>query len=127
MQPTSPRSTTTPRVRAEHLRLIYSDTALGTRLVEQFGARLPASSTSQPSLVADMLELLEVAPGLRVLEVGAGSGYNAALLAELVGDQGLVITVDVAEDVVAQTRQLLTDAGYPGITVLCRDGIRWRC
>ena len=83
---------------------------------------MPASSTSQPSLVADMLELLEVAPGHRVLEVGAGTGYNAALLAELVGDQRLVVTVDVAEDVVAQTRRLLAGAGYPGITVLCRDG-----
>jgi protein-L-isoaspartate(D-aspartate) O-methyltransferase len=108
--------------RPEHLQLIYSDTALGTRLVERFGARLPASSTSQPSLVADMLELLDLTDGLRVLEVGAGTGYNAALLAELVGDQRLVTTVDVAEDVVAQTRRLLAGAGYPGITVLCRDG-----
>jgi SAM-dependent methyltransferase len=106
----------------EDLELIYSDTALGTRLVERFGARLPASSTSQPSLVADMLELLEVAPGHRVLETGAGTGYNAALLAELIGDQRLVITVEVVEDVVAQTRRLLAGAGYLGITVLCRDG-----
>ena len=110
------------RARPGDLELIYSDTALGTRLVERFGARLPASSTSQPSLVADMLELLELTRGARALEIGAGTGYNAALLAELVGDQRLVITVDVAEDVVAQTRRLLTGAGYPGITVLCRDG-----
>jgi protein-L-isoaspartate(D-aspartate) O-methyltransferase len=108
--------------RPEDLELIYSDTALGTRLVEQFGARLPASSTSQPSLVADMLELLDLADGLKVLEVGAGTGYNAALLAELVGEQRLVTTVDVAQDVVAQTRRLLAGAGYPGITVWCRDG-----
>lgn len=90
--------------------------------MERFGARMPASSTSQPSLVADMLELLELTCGVGVLEIGAGTGYNAALLAELVGDQRLVITVDVAEDVVAQTRRLLAGAGYPGITVLCRDG-----
>lgn len=90
--------------------------------MERFGARMPASSTTQPSLVADMLELLELTRGVRVLEVGAGTGYNAALLAELVGDQRLVITVDVAEDVMAQTRRLLAGAGYPGITVLCRDG-----
>jgi protein-L-isoaspartate(D-aspartate) O-methyltransferase len=89
------------RPRPEDLELIYSDTALGTRLVEQFGARLPASSTSQPSLVADMLQLLELTRGVRVLEVGAGTGYNAALLAELVGEQRLVMTVDVADDVVA--------------------------
>jgi protein-L-isoaspartate(D-aspartate) O-methyltransferase len=64
------------RPRPEDLELIYSDTALGTRLVEQFGARLPASSTSQPSLVADMLELLELTRGVRVLEIGAGTGYT---------------------------------------------------
>jgi protein-L-isoaspartate O-methyltransferase len=110
------------RPRPEDLELIYSDTALGTRLVERFGARLPASSTSQPSLVANMLELLNLTHSLKVLEVGAGTGYNAALLAELVGEQGLVTSVDVAEDVVAQTRRLLAGAGYPGITVLCRDG-----
>jgi protein-L-isoaspartate(D-aspartate) O-methyltransferase len=55
------------RPRPEDLELIYSDTALGTRLVEQFGARLPASSTSQPSLVADMLELLDLTHGSRSL------------------------------------------------------------
>jgi protein-L-isoaspartate(D-aspartate) O-methyltransferase len=109
--------------RPEHLELIYSDTALATRLVEQFGARMPASSTSQPSLVADMLELLDLTPGLRVLEVGAGTGYNAALLAELVGDQRLVVTIDVQADVVAQTRRLLARAGYPDIAVLLRDGL----
>jgi protein-L-isoaspartate O-methyltransferase len=110
------------RPRPEDLELIYSDTALGTRLVEQFGARLPASSTCQPSLVADMLELLELTRGVRVLEIGAGTGYNAALLAELVGDQRLVVTVDVAEDVVAQTRRLLAGAGYPRI----KRRLRWR-
>jgi protein-L-isoaspartate(D-aspartate) O-methyltransferase len=107
----------------EHLELIYADTALGTRLVDEFGARMPASSTSQPSLVAEMLELLDLTPGLRVLEIGAGTGYNAALLAELTGDQRLVVTVDVLDDVVAQTRRLLARAGYPGISVLLGDGV----
>jgi protein-L-isoaspartate(D-aspartate) O-methyltransferase len=109
--------------RPEHLELIYSNTALATRVVEEFGARMPASSTSQPSLVAKMLELLDLTPGLRVLEIGAGTGYNAALMAELVGDQHLVVTIDVLDDVVVQTRRLLARAGYPGISVLLRDGV----
>jgi protein-L-isoaspartate(D-aspartate) O-methyltransferase len=104
----------------EHLKLIYADAALATRLVDG----MPASSTSQPSLVAQMLELLDLTPGLRVLEIGAGTGYNAALMAELVGDQHLVVTVDVLDDVVAQTRWLLALAGYPGIGVLLRDGVQ---
>jgi protein-L-isoaspartate(D-aspartate) O-methyltransferase len=102
----------------DHLALIYADTALATRRI----GGMPASSTSQASLVAKMLELLDLSEGLKVLEVGAGTGYNAALLAQVVGDQRLVITVDVLEDVVDQTRRLLADAGYPRIQVLLRDG-----
>jgi protein-L-isoaspartate(D-aspartate) O-methyltransferase len=104
--------------RRDHLALIYADTALATRHIDG----LPASSTSQASLVAGMLELLEVGEGMKILEVGAGTGYNAALLAEIAGDQRLVVTMDVLEDVVAQTRRLLTGAGYPDIGVLLRDG-----
>ena len=104
--------------RRDHLALIYADTALATR---HFGG-MPTSSTSQASLVAKMLELLELSEGLKILEVGAGTGYNAALLAEMVGDQHLVVTMDVLEDVVEQTRRLLAGAGYPQIQVLLRDG-----
>ena len=103
---------------AEHLEIIYADNALATR--QQGG--LPSSSTSQPSLVARMLELLQLTAGMKILEIGAGTGYNAALLAELAGSQRLVVTVDVAEDVVAQTRRLLAAAGYPRIRVLVGDG-----
>ena len=102
----------------DHLALIYADTALATRHI----GGLPASSTSQASLVARMLELLGLSEGMKILEVGAGTGYNAALLAEIVGDQRLVVTVDVLEDVVDQTRRLLAGAGYPQIRVLLRDG-----
>jgi protein-L-isoaspartate(D-aspartate) O-methyltransferase len=106
------------RPRRDHLALIYADTALATRHI----GGMPASSTSQASLVAKMLELLELSEGMKILEVGAGTGYNAALLAEIVGDQRLVVTVDVLEDVVEQTRRLLAAAGYPQIQVLLRDG-----
>ena len=107
------------RPRRDHLAVIYADTALATRHI----GGMPASSTSQPSLMAKMLELLELGQGMKVLEVGAGTGYNAALLAEILGDQRLVVTVDVLEDVVEQTRRLLTGAGYPHIQVLLRDGL----
>jgi protein-L-isoaspartate(D-aspartate) O-methyltransferase len=104
--------------RRDHLALVYADNALVTWRIDG----QPASSTSQASLVARMLELLDLSEGLKILEVGAGTGYNAALLAEIVGDQRLVVTVDVLEDVVDQTRRLLADAGYPQIQVLLRDG-----
>lgn len=102
------------------LDMVYSDQALITRVDEK---GRPTSSTSQPSLVAAMLELLEALPGTRVLEIGAGTGYNAALLAELVEDPRLVTTVDIQPDVVQQTRRLLADLGYGDIRVLCRDGV----
>lgn len=106
------------RPRRDHLALIYADDALATRRA----GGLPVSSTSQPSLMARMLEFLGLGEGMRILEVGAGTGYNAALMAEIVGDQRLVVTVDVLENVVDQTRRLLDAAGYPQIQVLLRDG-----
>jgi protein-L-isoaspartate(D-aspartate) O-methyltransferase len=106
------------RPSSEQLTLIYSDTALATRVTNG----MPTSSTSEPSLVAEMLELLDLSEGMKVLEIGTGTGYNAALMAEIVGDQRLVTTVDVMGDVVDQARRLLAIAGYPRIRVLAGDG-----
>ena len=88
----------------EALKVVYSDEALITRRDEKGD---PTSSASQPAVVAMMLEALDLKPGLRVLEIGAGTGYNAALMAEVVGDQRLVTTIDIDADVVAQTGRLL--------------------
>ncbi len=82
----------------------------------------PTSSSSQPTIMAYMLDQLDVAPGHRVLEIGAGTGYNAALLAHLVGAAGTVVTVDLDEDVADQARAHLAAAGYPDVTVLAADG-----
>lgn len=102
----------------DHLAAIYADTALVTRVKNG----LPASSSSAPGLMASMLELLELQAGMNVLEIGAGTGYNAALLAELVGDQRQIVTVDVRDDVVAQSQRLLHRAGYGEIAVVRGDG-----
>jgi protein-L-isoaspartate(D-aspartate) O-methyltransferase len=84
----------------EELRLIYSDRALITRL-SRTTPPTPISSSSQPSLMAQMLEDLKLLPGQRVLEVGAGTGYNAALLAHRVGPGG-VLSLDVDRQVLAE-------------------------
>src|SRR5215831_2223712 len=62
------------------------------------------SSSSQPAMMAIMLEQLRLEPGQHVLEIGAGTGYNAALIAHIVGEYGSVITIDIDEDTVANAR-----------------------
>ena len=88
---------------ADQIRLLYLDRALITRLGgEGRGITpVPISSSTQPSLMAQMLEDLKLEAGLSVLEVGAGTGYNAALLAHVVGP-GLVTSVDVEKQVLAE-------------------------
>jgi protein-L-isoaspartate(D-aspartate) O-methyltransferase len=87
------------------LRLIYSDRALTTHLSSE-GERgpVPISSSSQPSLMAQMLEDMQLRSGLRSLEIGAGTGYNAALLARVVGP---VISVDIDRAVLAEAERHL--------------------
>ena len=83
---------------------------------------LPASSSSQPAIMAIMLEQLGLAAGQRVLEIGTGTGYNAALMAHLVGESGSVVTVDIDADMVARAQANLAAAGYLNVIVVCGDG-----
>jgi protein-L-isoaspartate(D-aspartate) O-methyltransferase len=82
----------------------------------------PISSSSQPTIMAIMLDQLGLAPGHRVLEIGAGTGYNAALMKRIVGAEGVVVTVDIDPDVAERARAHLIAAGYPDVTVVCGDG-----
>jgi protein-L-isoaspartate(D-aspartate) O-methyltransferase len=107
----------------EQLRVVYSDRALITRLTppSAHGAPVPISSSSQPSLMAQMLEDLKLGPGLTVLEIGAGTGYNAALLAHVVGP-GLVTSVDVDADVLTEAQDHLLAFGDRGVELQHVDG-----
>jgi protein-L-isoaspartate(D-aspartate) O-methyltransferase len=80
------------------------------------------SSASGPNVVATMLEQLNVQLGHRVLEIGAATGINAALLAELVGPAGTVITIELDEDLAAGARANLAAAGYDQVKVIRGDG-----
>ncbi len=100
------------------LKQAYADRAIITKVVDGVGV----SSSSQPAVMAVMLEQLELAPGQRVLEIGAGTGYNAALLAHLVGPTGRVTTVDIDPDVAAQARTYLQTAGARRVAVVAADG-----
>lgn len=80
------------------------------------------SCASQPGVVALMLDQLDAQPGERILELGAGTGYNAALIAHVVGDTGHVTTIDVDDDLVDGARAHLAAAGYPNVEALTSDG-----
>ncbi len=108
-----------PVARERWVRGAYADTPLATRLRD--GELL--SSSSQPSLMAMMLVALEVADGNRVLEIGAGTGYNAALLVHRLGDDDLVTTVDLEPEITESARQHLAAAGYHPV-VVTGDGAR---
>jgi protein-L-isoaspartate(D-aspartate) O-methyltransferase len=78
------------------------------------------SSVSAPEIQAFMLEQADVRPGMNVLEIGSG-GYNAALIAEVVGATGSVTTVDIDPEVTGRASALLTATGYSQVNVVLAD------
>ena len=97
----------------------YRDDAIVTKRDE---AGQPISSSSQPAIMAIMLVQLDLAPGHRVLEIGAGTGYNAALISHIVGPSGQVTSVDIDPELVQTAREHLARAGFGAVTVTCADG-----
>jgi protein-L-isoaspartate(D-aspartate) O-methyltransferase len=105
-------------VPGEPLETVYAPTrAIVTKRNEQ-GAAL--SSLSEAHIQAIMLEQAQLESGMTVLEIGTG-GYNAALIAELVGETGRVISVDIDPDIVDRARDCLTATGYDQVTVVLAD------
>ncbi|MFI5402528.1 MAG: protein-L-isoaspartate(D-aspartate) O-methyltransferase [Planctomycetota bacterium] len=76
---------------------------------------------SQPFIVALMAENAEVGPGDRVLEIGTGSGYGAAVLAELAAD---VFTIEILEPLAVEAGKTLDRLGYKNVYVRSGDGYR---
>ncbi|MEX1177240.1 MAG: protein-L-isoaspartate(D-aspartate) O-methyltransferase [Nitriliruptor sp.] len=78
-------------------------------------------TTSQPSLVAGMLEALELTGSERVLEVGAGSGYQATILSHLAAE---VVTIERHASLAGEARQNLDACGRSNVEVVVGDGTR---
>ncbi|WP_160051310.1 protein-L-isoaspartate O-methyltransferase [Nocardiopsis sp. FR26] len=103
---------------ADVLDVIYSDSPLPT--VRAHGDQ-PSSGGSQTSLVARMLEALDLRPGMRVLEIGAGTGYNAALIHAVTGAE--VVTVEAGDEAAAGAAAAIERLGLADqVQVLHRDG-----
>jgi protein-L-isoaspartate(D-aspartate) O-methyltransferase len=111
-----PREHFVPEVSLEE---VYEDRAI---LAKRTGAGHGLSSSSQPGIMAEMLNQLELEPGQRVLEIGAGTGYNAALLESIVGPKGRVFTVDIDPEMASRARAALKTTRTKVVTGDGRDG-----
>ncbi|MDC2961308.1 ATP-grasp peptide maturase system methyltransferase [Streptomyces gilvifuscus] len=111
------------------LEVCYADESLVTQIAGTIKPtdirgeimREPTSSSTLPSLVLRMLEDLQVQPGMKVLEIGTGTGYSTAVLCARLGDSN-VTSIEYDEEVASQARQTLGRLGmYP--TLLTGDGL----
>lgn len=100
---------------------IYCDEALVTKLDEK---GFPISSSSQPSVMARQLELLDLHPGLSVLEIGTGTGYNAALMGALVSLTGQIISIDIDPELITTAIQHAEAAGVTNVLATTGNGFR---
>jgi protein-L-isoaspartate(D-aspartate) O-methyltransferase len=103
------------------LRAVYANQPVVTAFDED---NTPTSSSSSPDAMAFMLEALQLGPGMRVLEIGTGTGYNAALLAHIVGDPHNIFTVEVDDVLARRAQHILDQVAGEGITVYVGDGLR---
>lgn len=107
-------------------RCVYQDQAVTTQVNDGVPGgpgrvNRPTVSSSQPSVMAAMLQAAEVVPGAHVLEVGSGTGFNSALLSELVGAEGSVTTIEVDPGVAERAEACLRGTGHD-VRVVSGDG-----
>jgi len=80
------------------------------------------STISQPSLVLDMIDRLRLEPGHSVFELGTASGWNAALMAHVVGPTGSVTSVEILPELAESAAQLMRELGRDNVRVIHGDG-----
>jgi protein-L-isoaspartate(D-aspartate) O-methyltransferase len=98
---------------------IYSDAVMTH--VDAAGDQLP-STNSQPSYVLWLLSMLDLQPGHRVLEIGSGSGWLAAVMSRLIGDDGQATGIEIIPELAAQSRADLVRLGIRNVSVFAIDG-----
>ncbi|SHE79899.1 protein-L-isoaspartate(D-aspartate) O-methyltransferase [Seinonella peptonophila] len=82
----------------------------------------PLTQSTATRAILKSLQLLEVKPGDRVLEIGTGSGYSTALIAQLVGEKGHVVSLDIDPIITERAQQRLMEDNIENATLITRDG-----
>lgn len=107
---------------AVKLSLLYQDTALVLEVDEERAFLAARSSISQPSLVLSMLKKLDIREGHSVLEIGTGSGWNAAMMGRLAGPAGNVCSVEIHPGLARMARETIAGQGIMNVEVIEGDG-----
>jgi len=81
-----------------------------------------SQTISAPHMVAIMVQLLDLREGMKVLDIGTGSGYHAAVMAQLVGSTGYIYSVEIIPELVKMARENLKATGIGNVTVVQGDG-----
>lgn len=102
------------------LDLVYSPTTLVTAVADRGTHQESVSSSTKPDLMLRMLEVLDIHDGHKVLEIGTGTGYNAAVLSHRLGEN-LVFSVDIDTELVDSARSRLYKIGFRP-TLVTADG-----
>ncbi len=104
-------------------RELFLPVALKSRAYDDTPLPIGLNQTiSAPHMVAIMCDLLDLQPGMTVLEVGGGSGYHAAVMAAMVGSTGMVYSVERMPELVAMAKRNLENAGITNVTMIETDG-----
>ena len=104
-------------------RELFLPVALQSRAYDDTPLPIGLNQTiSAPHMVAIMCDLLDLQPGMTVLEVGGGSGYHAAVMAAMVGSTGMVYSVERMPELVAMAKRNLENAGITNVTMIETDG-----
>ncbi len=83
---------------------------------------IKGQTISQPTTIMIMLEALELKEGLKVLEIGAGSGYNCALISEIIGKKGISYSVEIIKEVADFARDNIKKLNIKNVQIINADG-----
>jgi protein-L-isoaspartate(D-aspartate) O-methyltransferase len=103
----------------EHLSKLYADRPL--ILFGEDDDNIP-STISQPSFVMRMLDMLQIQPGQTIFELGAGSGWNTALMGNLVGSTGHVYSLEIIPEVAQNARETIETLDIKNVSIVTADG-----